>query len=182
MAVSKQALVRQEVFTRCVFREDYVFLAGDMAVYPAHGVGLIEAIESQTIGGVDQSFYVMRILDNDMTIMIPTANSDNVGLRAIISADEVDKVITILEERDITITPQTWNRRYRDYMDKIKTGSVFEVSVVLRDLYLLRADKDLSYGERKMLDTAKNLLIKEISLAKEIDEQEVELQIEKIFS
>lgn len=153
-----------------------------MAVYPAHGVGLIEAIESQTIGGVDQSFYVMRILDNDMTIMIPTANSDNVGLRAIISADEVDKVITILKERDITITPQTWNRRYRDYMDKIKTGSVFEVSVVLRDLYLLRADKDLSYGERKMLDTAKNLLIKEISLAKEIDEQEVELQIEKIFS
>ncbi|HDL98492.1 MAG TPA: CarD family transcriptional regulator, partial [Desulfobacteraceae bacterium] len=82
----------------------------------------------------------------------------------------------------ITITPQTWNRRYRDYMDKIKTGSVFEVSVVLRDLYLLRADKDLSYGERKMLDTAKNLLIKEISLAKEIDEQEVELQIEEIFS
>ncbi len=159
-----------------------MFLAGDMAVYPAHGVGLIEAIESQTIGGVDQSFYVMRILDNDMTIMIPTANSDNVGLRAIISADEVDKVITILKERDITITPQTWNRRYRDYMDKIKTGSVFEVSVVLRDLYLLRADKDLSYGERKMLDTAKNLLIKEISLAKEIDEQEVELQIEEIFS
>ncbi|VAW35743.1 CarD-like transcriptional regulator [hydrothermal vent metagenome] len=153
-----------------------------MAVYPAHGVGLIEAIESQTIGGVDQSFYVMRILDNDMTIMIPTANSDNVGLRAIISADEVDKVITILKERDITITPQTWNRRYRDYMDKIKTGSVFEVSVVLRDLYLLRADKDLSYGERKMLDTAKNLLIKEISLARKIDEQEVELQIEEIFS
>lgn len=159
-----------------------MFLAGDMAVYPAHGVGLIEAIESQTIGGIDQSFYVMRILDNDMTIMIPTANSDNVGLRAIISADEVDKVIAILEERDITITPQTWNRRYRDYMDKIKTGSVFEVSVVLRDLYLLRADKDLSYGERKMLDTAKNLLVKEMSLAKEIDEQEVELQIEKIFS
>ncbi len=159
-----------------------MFLAGDMAVYPAHGVGLIEAIESQTIGGVDQSFYVMRILDNDMTIMIPTANSDNVGLRAIISADEVDKVINILKERDITITPQTWNRRYRDYMDKIKTGSVFEVSVVLRDLYLLRADKDLSYGERKMLDTAKNLLIKEISLARKIDEQEVELQIEQIFS
>ncbi len=153
-----------------------------MAVYPAHGVGLIEAIESQTIGGVDQSFYVMRILDNDMTIMITTANSDHVGLRAIISADEVDKVILILKERDITITPQTWNRRYRDYMDKIKTGSVFEVSVVLRDLYLLRADKDLSYGERKMLDTARNLLVKEISLAKKIDEQEVELQIEKIFS
>ncbi len=88
-----------------------MFLEGDMAVYPAHGVGLIQAIETQTIGGVDQSFYVMKILDNDMTIMIPTATSDNVGLRAIISTDEVTEVIDILKERDIKINAQTWNRR-----------------------------------------------------------------------
>ena len=94
-------------------------------MYPAHGVGLIQTIEKQTIGGVDQSFYVMKILDNDMTIMIPTATSANVGLRAIISDDEVTKVIDILKERDVQVTAQTWNRRYRDYMDKIKTGSVF---------------------------------------------------------
>jgi CarD family transcriptional regulator len=158
-----------------------VFLEGDMAVYPAHGVGLIQAIETQTIGGVDQSFYVMKILDNDMTIMIPTATSDNVGLRAIISTDEVTEVITILKERDIKINAQTWNRRYRDYMEKIKTGSVFEVAVVLRDLFLLKEDKDLSYGERKMLDTAKGLLVKELSLAKHTDEEQVEKQIEQLF-
>lgn len=158
-----------------------VFSAGDMAVYPAHGVGLIETIETQTIGGIDQSFYVMRILDNDMTIMIPTATSGNVGLRAIISGDEVKKVLDILKERDIKITAQTWNRRYREYMEKIKTGSVFEVAVVLRDLFLLKEDKELSYGERKMLDTAKSLLVKELSIAKQMAEEKVEKQIENIF-
>ena len=159
-----------------------MFSKGDMAVYPAHGVGLIEAIETQTIGGIDQSFYVMRILDNDMTIMIPTRNSDNVGLRSIISSDEVGKVLDILKNRDVKITSQTWNRRYREYMDKIKTGSVFEVAVVLRDLFLLKEDKDLSYGERKMMDTAKSLLVKELSLAKHVDEKKVEQQIEKLFN
>lgn len=158
-----------------------MFSAGDMAVYPAHGVGLIETIETQTIGGIDQSFYVMRILDNDMTIMIPTATSGNVGLRAIISGDEVKKVLDILKERDIKITAQTWNRRYREYMEKIKTGSVFEVAVVLRDLFLLKEDKELSYGERKMLDTAKSLLVKELSIAKQMAEEKVEKQIENIF-
>jgi len=153
-----------------------------MAVYPAHGVGMIQAIETQTIGGIDQSFYVMKILDNDMTIMIPTATSENVGLRAIISNEEVNKVIAILKERDIKINAQTWNRRYRDYMEKIKTGSVFEVAVVLRDLFLLKEDKELSYGERKMLDTAKSLLVKEISLAKQTGEEQVEQQIEQLFS
>ncbi len=159
-----------------------MFTAGDMAVYPAHGVGRIQAIESQTVGGVDQSFYVMKILDNDMTIMIPTMTSDNVGLRAIISREEVDKVIEILKERDIKISSQTWNRRYRDYMEKIKTGSVYEVAVVLRDLYILRVDKELSYGERKMMETAKSLLVKELSLAQELEEQKIEEQIEELFN
>ncbi len=163
-------------------QEKTMFTAGDMAVYPAHGVGLIESIKMQEIVGVDQPFYVLKILDNDMTIMIPTATSENVGLRPIISKVEVKKVIAILKERDIKISSQTWNRRYRDYMDKIKTGSVYEVAVVLRDLLLLRVDKDLSYGERKMMDTAKSLLIKELSLARKVDEEKVEKQIEKLFS
>lgn len=159
-----------------------MFIAGDMAVYPAHGVGVIESIETQTVAGTDHSFYVMKIIENDMKIMIPTRSSDNVGLRAIIGQDEVESVMVILRERDIEISAQTWNRRYRDYMEKIKTGSIFEVAVVLRDLFLLSVDKDLSYGERKMMDTAKNLLVKEISLARNIDEDKTADQIEKMFS
>ncbi len=159
-----------------------MFATGDMAVYPAHGVGCIKAIETQNVGGIDQSFYVMKIIDNDMTIMIPTVNSENVGLRAIISKKEVAKVIDILKDRDFKISSQTWNRRYRDYMERIKTGSVYEVAVVLRDLLILRVDKDLSYGERKMMDTAKNLLIKELSLAQKIEEKKVEQQLDKLFA
>ena len=134
-----------------------MFLAGDMAVYPAHGVGVIESIETQTVAGTDHSFYVMKIIENDMKIMIPTRSSANVGLRAIIDKTEVEKVMGILRDRDIAISAQTWNRRYRDYMEKIKTGSIFEVAVVLRDLFLLSVDKELSYGERKMMDTATGL-------------------------
>ncbi len=159
-----------------------MFLAGDMAVYPAHGVGVIESIETQTVAGTDHSFYVMKIIENDMKIMIPTRSSANVGLRAIIDKTEVEKVMVILRDRDISISAQTWNRRYRDYMEKIKTGSIFEVAVVLRDLFLLSVDKELSYGERKMMDTAKNLLVKEISLARDMDETKTADQIEKMFS
>ncbi len=159
-----------------------MFLAGDMAVYPAHGVGVIESIETQTVAGTDHSFYVMKIIENDMKIMIPTRNSANVGLRAIIDKTEVEKVMVILRDRDISISAQTWNRRYRDYMEKIKTGSIYEVAVVLRDLFLLSVDKELSYGERKMMDTAKNLLVKEISLARDMDETKTADQIEKMFS
>ena len=159
-----------------------MFIAGDMAVYPAHGVGVIKAVETKTVGGIDQSFYILEILDNSMRIMIPTDSSNNVGLRAIVGEDEVGDILAILSDRTVELGTQTWNRRYRDYMEKIKTGSVHEVAVVLRDLFLLSVDKDLSYGERKMLDTAKNLLVKELSLAQNNSEDEVSRTIEAIFS
>ncbi|XOF34716.1 MAG: CarD family transcriptional regulator [Candidatus Electrothrix sp. YB6] len=158
-----------------------MFTTGDMAVYPSHGVGQIEDIEMQSIGGIDQAFYILKILDSDMTIMIPTATSDNVGLRPIITKKDVKKVVDILKDREAKLTSRTWNRRYRDYMEKIKTGSVYEVAAVLRDLLLLKGDKDLSYGERKMMDTAKNLLIKEMSLAGEMDEEKMAQQIDGLF-
>ena len=159
-----------------------MFSEGDMAVYPAHGVGVIKAVETKKIGGIDQSFYILEILDNSMRIMIPTSSSKNVGLRAIVGKHEVSDVFDILADRSVVLGTQTWNRRYRDYMEKIKTGSVHEVAVVLRDLFLLSIDKDLSYGERKMLDTAKNLLVKELSLAQNTEEAAVSKTIEAIFS
>ena len=159
-----------------------MFDIGEMAVYPAHGVGVIESIEQRSVGEIEQTFYVMKILNNNMVIMIPTATSKNVGLRSIISSNEVDDVFDILQEKDVEIGTQTWNRRYREYMEKIKTGSLFEVAAVLRDLYLLQEDKDLSYGERKMMDTAKGLLVKELSIAKQTEEDQVEEIIEQIFA
>ncbi len=155
-----------------------MFKVGDMAVYPAHGVGVIERIENREISGCQEDFYVMRILETKMIIMIPSSNAANVGLREIIDQDEVSKIFSILKRRDISVNGnQTWNRRYREYMDKIKSGSVFEVAEVYRDLTTIKQDKELSFGERKMLDTARSLLVKEISLAKNMKEEDVERDI-----
>ncbi len=113
--------------------------------------------------------------------MIPISNANNVGLREIIKEEEVTKIFKILKEKDIEFDNQSWNRRYREYMEKIKTGSVYEVAQVLRDLFLLKLEKELSFGERKMLDTAKSLLVKEISIAKQMEETKVEEDIKRIF-
>jgi CarD family transcriptional regulator len=158
-----------------------VFKCGDMAVYPAHGVGKIEAIEQKEIGGFDQMFYVMTIIETGMVVMIPTTGKGT-GLRNIIPSKEVKKVYDILKEKDVEILPQPWNQRYRDYMQKIKTGSVYEIASVLRDLNVLSADKSLSFGERKMMDTARGLLVSEIAIANQIKEQKVEDDLDQIFS
>ena len=157
------------------------FKPGDKAVYPAHGVDEVNAIETREISGNKQTFYILKILDNGMTIMVPTGNIKSVGLREIIDEDQVDEVYEILKERDITVDNQTWNRRYREYMDKIKSGSVYEIAEVMRDLSLLKFEKELSFGERKMLDTARSLLIKELAIAQDIDEDEVLEEIQVIF-
>ena len=162
--------------------DDRSFKIGDMAVYPAHGVGQIESIEKRTVGELKQSFYVMRIIDSNMVIMIPIDTSDTVGLRTIIASKEVDKVYDILKQDDVVIASQPWNQRYREYMEKIKTGSVYKIASVLRDLYLLREDKTLSFGERKMMDTARSLLVKELALSKKVNEKKIEEKIEHIFS
>ncbi|PIR17841.1 MAG: CarD family transcriptional regulator [Deltaproteobacteria bacterium CG11_big_fil_rev_8_21_14_0_20_49_13] len=158
------------------------FKVGDVAVYPAHGVGKIHSIENREISGNKQQFYIMKIMDNGMTIMVPTSNVKSVGLRDVINEDQVDIVYSILKERDISIDNQTWNRRYREYMDKIRTGSIYEIAEVLRDLMLLRYQKELSFGERKMLDTARTLTIKELAIAEELTETEITEKIDQIFT
>ena len=159
-----------------------MFKVGDKAVYPAHGVGKVTGIERQSIAGETERFYILQILENGMKIMIPTRKVDDVGLRNVISKKQAEKVYQILKKREIVGDNQTWNRRYREYMEKIKTGSVFEVAEVLRDLYLLKFDKDLSFGERKMLDMARNLLVKELAIAKRKKEEDIETELAKIFS
>ena len=159
-----------------------MFKVGQLAVYPAHGVGRIESVEKRDIAGQPQQFYILRIVDNEMIIMIPTANAVSLGLRSIISNKEVSQVFNILKEKSEIPGAQTWNRRYRDYMKKIKTGSAIEVAEVLRDLFVLKSDKDLSFGERKMLDTARNLLVKEISIARNDPEDKVAAELDSIFT
>lgn len=159
--------------------QDFLFKVGDNAVYPAHGVGVIKRIEKKMISGAEKSFYVLQVIENGMTIMVPTDNTAGVGLRALVSQGEVDEVMGILRDKKVKIDRTTWNRRYREYMEKIKTGSTKEIAEVLRNLYLLKNSKDLSFGEKKMFDTAKNLLVKEISMSNQMTESEVEAELTK---
>jgi CarD family transcriptional regulator len=124
----------------------------------------------------------MKIMGNGMKIMIPMDSAKSVGLREVIAKKEIPKVYEILRNKDVTIDKQTWNKRYREYLEKIKTGSVFEIASVLRDLFILKVDKNLSFGERKMMDTAKNLLVKEISVASNSAETKIEQDLNTIFT
>ena len=140
------------------------------------------ALEQRDVGGNKVPVYILKILDTGMKIMVPTINAGSVGLRDLISSKQVKEVYSILKSRDIPRDTQTWNRRYREYMEKIKTGSVFESAEVLRDLCVLRTTKELSFGERKMLDTARGLLIKELALAKSVGEDKIGAEIDAIFA
>jgi CarD family transcriptional regulator len=154
-----------------------------MAVYPAQGVGVIEAIESKEFVGQKLDFYVLRIVDSDMTIMIPVNNVDSVGMRTLIDKDRVRTVYDIL--RDKTHNQgnlASWSRRQRDYNEKIRSGDVFEVAEVLRELYMIREEKELSYGEKKVLELARKLVVKEIALADGKDEQQVVDRVESFFA
>src|SRR5262245_16589343 len=159
-----------------------MFKVGEKVVYPAHGVGVIESMKSQVVSGTEKTFYMLRILDSDMEIMIPTENVDSVGLRRVIGKDMVSKVYKILRDKKVEVDQQTWNRRYREYTEKIKTGSVLEIAKVLRDLFVLKGDKELSFGERKMLDTARNLLVKELAIAKAHSEEKIMEELRGIFA
>jgi CarD family transcriptional regulator len=157
------------------------FSVGEVAVYPGHGVGRIESIEEKEFSGTKRAFYIMRILDTDMTIMVPVDGAENAGLRCVIGVEEVKKVYEILKDKNFVYDNSPWNRRYKEYMEKIKSGSIFEVASVLRELYNLKLWKELSFGEKKMFEIAKNLLKKELSFALKKGEDVIEAEIESIF-
>lgn len=158
------------------------FSIGDKAVYPAQGVAEVVGIDNKEINNCVMAFYVLKVLDSEMQILVPKDKADQVGLRSVATNDEIEEVLEILGEQDVHIDKQTWNRRYRGFMEKIKTGSLFEVAEVFRDLYRLKSTKPLSFGERRMLDTAKTLIVKEMSVVREITEEQVEEQLEKAFA
>jgi CarD family transcriptional regulator len=158
-----------------------MFRVGDKAVYPAQGVGEILAVESRDIMGKAMEVYVMRILERDMTILIPVSKSHEIGLRSVMGNDEVTAVFQVLKQRRRVNDSQTWNRRFREYSEKIRTGSAVEIAHVLRDLYLLRSGKNLSYGEKRMLHTAMELLSQEIAVAQGQKMAQAQAQILSAF-
>jgi len=157
------------------------FAVGDKAVYPVQGVVEVVNIETREVGGSSIGFYILKILDSGNTIMVPCKNADAVGLRDLIDPEEIEDVYEILRSDEVVSDNQTWNRRHREYMEKIKTGSCFEIAEVVRDLARLRNTKELSFGERRMLETAQNLLVSELALAKSAPDSDIAEELKEIF-
>ncbi|MDR1486811.1 MAG: CarD family transcriptional regulator [Deltaproteobacteria bacterium] len=154
---------------------------GDLVVYPAHGVGRIESIEEKSQKDDGNHFVVLRILENGMQIMIPSRNLNEIGLRPLISKKEVTSLYTLLKQPPVFSEASNWNRRHRHYLDKLKTGSLTDVCDVLKELMTMRSEKELSFGERKLLDTARVLLIKEISIVTDRNEEKVGQELDSFF-
>jgi CarD family transcriptional regulator len=159
-----------------------MFRIGAKIVYPGHGVSVIEGIQEKIVQGMAQKFFILRILENDMVIMIPTDNIASIGLRPLISKEMVSQVYRILRRRKPIGDLTHWNRRSREYNEKIRTGSIVEIAKILRDLLVLKTEKELSFGERAMLDTARSLLVKELAIASEHSEEKILTELHTMFA
>lgn len=150
-----------------------MFKIGDKVVYPMHGAGIIEDIEEKEVLGEKRKYFVMRLPIGEMKVMVPVDNVEEIGVREIIGDEEFKEVMSILRD-DRSEMPQNWNRRYRANMDKIKSGDIYEIAAVVRNLLMLDMEKGLSTGERKMLSSSKQMLLSEIVLVTEKDIEDVE--------
>jgi CarD family transcriptional regulator len=153
------------------------FKVGDKVVYPNHGVGIIEDVKRRAIGDIETSFYSLRILSSDSTVMVPVENVAAVGLRKLLSRRESSRVLKLLKESEIT-TYDDWKGRYQANSDKMRTGDIRSVAEVFKSLTMLNEIKPLSYRERKMLDKARFLLISELAEASGKGSDVVEVQID----
>ena len=158
-----------------------MFNIGDKVVYPMHGAGVIESIEEKEVLGETKKYYVLRLPVGDMKVMIPVTNYKDVGLRQVIDGDGVQRVFRILSEQSTSMS-SNWNRRYRANLEKIKSGNVYEVAEVVRNLITRDKEKGLASGERKMLESARQILISELVLATEMNEDKTKLMIERAFA
>lgn len=157
-----------------------MFNIGDKVVYPMHGAGVIEAVEEREVLGEKAQYYIMYLPIGDMQVMVRLDNVKEVGLREIIKAEDVERVFSTLKGEQ-TQMPQNWNRRYRANMEKIKSGDIFEVAEVVRDLSIRDRERGLSTGERKMLDNARQILVSELVLAQGTTAEEVEATIDRLL-
>ena len=153
-----------------------MFNVGDKIVYPMHGAGTIDSIEEKDILGEKQSYYILK-MPGEVKVMVPTAKAEEVGVRSIIDKSAVEKVFTVLEQ-DETEMEKNWNKRYRENMDKMKSGDIYEIADVVRNLSFKQKEKGLSTGEKKMLNNAKQILVSELVLAEHATQDEVEQLVE----
>lgn len=153
-----------------------MFSIGDMVAHPMHGAGVIDSIEEKDMNGSTRLYYILKMPTGGMVVMIPTENTEQIGVRPIVDPGKADELMDSISDIDANMT-SNWNRRYRENMQAIKSGDLLEVARVVKGLMLREVDKGLSTGERKMLHSAKQILISEIVLSMSISYEEVELRL-----
>ncbi|NQS76762.1 MAG: CarD family transcriptional regulator [Peptococcaceae bacterium] len=158
-----------------------MFKIGDKVVYPMHGAGIIESIEEKEVLGERRKYYILQLPVGDMKVMIPINNGEGVGLREVVDWKGVEKVLHIMRQQSTAMSPN-WNRRYRANLEKIKSGNIYEVTEVVRNLMKRDREKGLSSGERKMLENARQILISELVLATELEEEKAQSLLDGAFA
>ncbi len=153
-----------------------MYNVGDKVVYPMHGAGIVDSIEEKEVLGEKQSYYILK-MPGEVKVMVPTQTAEQHGIRNIIDKTEAEKVFNILEQ-DETEMEKNWNKRYRENMDKMKSGNIYEIADVVRNLSFKQKEKGLSTGEKKMLHNAKQILVSELVLAEHATQDEVEELVE----
>ena len=153
-----------------------MFQVGDKIVHPMHGAGVIDSIVTKKVNGVVREYYILKLPVGGMLAMIPTSNSEEIGVRPVVDKDEADRLIASMPDIEVDMT-QNWNRRYRENMMRIKSGDLLEVAKVVKGLMLRDVDRGLSTGERKMLHSAKQILISELVLSQNTSYEDVEARI-----
>ena len=158
-----------------------MFHVGDKIVHPMHGAGVIDSIVKKKVNGVVRDYYILKLPVGGMLVMIPTENTEEIGVRPIVEPAQADRVIDALPQIEVDADPN-WNRRYRENMLRIKSGNLFEVARVVKSLMLRDEERGLSTGERKMLHSAKQILISEIVLSESTSYEEVETRINRALA
>ena len=153
-----------------------MFNVGDKIVYPMHGAGTIDAIEEKDILGEKQNYYIIK-MPGEVKVMVPISKASDIGVRSVIDKAEAGKVLEVLEANETEMS-NNWNKRYKENMEKMKSGSIYEVADVVRNLSYKQKEKGLSTGEKKMLNNAKQILVSELVLAEHASENEVENLVE----
>ncbi|MGI5971503.1 MAG: CarD family transcriptional regulator [Oscillospiraceae bacterium] len=158
-----------------------MYSVGDKIVHPMHGAGVIDSIVEKRMNGVNRTYYVLKLQVGNMTVMIPTDNCEDIGVRSVVCPDEAEEIINSMADIEVDMT-QNWNRRYRENMIRIKSGDLIEVARVIKGLMARDGEKGLSTGERKMLHSAKQILISEIVLSQGCSFEEVEERINAVLA
>ena len=154
------------------------FDVGDKVVYPHHGAAVIERRETKTAFGEEKEYFVLRMSYGDLTAMVPVDNTEEVGLRDVIDADEVAEVVAVLQKKDARM-PSNWSRRFKNHAEKLKSGDVYEVAEVVRNLSQRDNEKGLSAGEKRMLAKAREILVSELIFALDVSQEQAEVRLDE---